>query len=102
MLRKAIEEKKVKGKVARTMKEALDAITIEALEEWSRMLLEQSPLGAGPGPMTLLGEEAMNHRGRGHHPTQPRRAGEEARSSQSPAVSSGPLLRYCMAVYPSL
>jgi hypothetical protein len=48
MLRKAVEEKRV-GKVAKAIKEALDAITIEALEEWTK-LLEQETCHAEPAP----------------------------------------------------
>jgi hypothetical protein len=50
MLRKAVEEKKVRGKVAKAIKAALSAVTIEALEEWTKMLLEREAHRAGPGP----------------------------------------------------
>jgi hypothetical protein len=54
MLIKALEEKRVRDRAAEAIKEALSAVTIEMLEEWSRML-ERGARGADPGrPMTLL------------------------------------------------
>jgi hypothetical protein len=53
MLRKALEEKRVKGR-AEAIKQALDPVTAESLEEWTKLLLEleRAACNAGPGPMT--------------------------------------------------
>jgi transposase len=52
MLKKAVEEKRVRDKVAEAIREALNAVTIEELEEWSKMLVEHElmPRCANPGP----------------------------------------------------
>jgi hypothetical protein len=68
MLRKAIEEKRVRGKVAEAIKEAPSAVAIEALEEWTKTLLErESPAVLARGsPITPCGEGTMNPVGKGH------------------------------------
>jgi hypothetical protein len=54
-----LEEKGVKGRVAEAIKEALDAVTVELLNEWTK-LLERGARGADPGrPMALLGKNPV-------------------------------------------
>jgi hypothetical protein len=72
MLRKALEEERVRGRVAEAIKKALNTVTVEALEKWTKLLEHKRlPLGADQRrPMTPCGEEAMNPVGRGRLLTQ--------------------------------
>jgi hypothetical protein len=67
MLRNAVEER-VSVKIIETIKEALNAIAVEDLEQWSRML-ERLTRGTDLSSMAPCGEGMMNSVGRGHLPT---------------------------------